>query len=188
MTSLFRCQSVYTAIWQVGAYVTKTNYFYPFTRRKIKCPRVYNLVAHWPILAVSLDLFTVFLHCPDDRHLPWRHQMETFPRYWPFVRGIHRPPVDFPHKGQWAGALVFSLICARTNGWANNRDVGDMRLCNSLLYPVLVLDENKKVREILDLYHEMPYQNIQRISSWDGGDGVWSYQYKNKKLLRQDNW
>ena len=20
----------------------------------------------------------------------WRHQMETFPRYWPFVRGIHR--------------------------------------------------------------------------------------------------
>ena len=25
----------------------------------------------------------------------WRHQMETFPRYWPFVRGIHRLP-DFP--------------------------------------------------------------------------------------------
>ena len=35
-----------------------------------------------------------------------------FPRYWFFVRGIHRSPVNSPHKGQWRGALVFSLICA----------------------------------------------------------------------------
>ena len=42
----------------------------------------------------------------------WRHQMETFSRYWPFVRGIHRSPVHSPHKGQWRGALIFSLICA----------------------------------------------------------------------------
>ena len=26
------------------------------------------------------------------------------------------------HKGQWRGALMFSLICARTNGWENTRD------------------------------------------------------------------
>ena len=26
-----------------------------------------------------------------------------FPRYWPFVRGIHRSPVNSPHKGQWRG-------------------------------------------------------------------------------------
>ena len=24
-----------------------------------------------------------------------------FPRYWPFVRGIHRSPVNSPHKDQW---------------------------------------------------------------------------------------
>ena len=42
----------------------------------------------------------------------WRHQMETFPRYWSFVRGIHRSPVNSPHKGQWRGTLMFSLICA----------------------------------------------------------------------------
>ena len=35
-----------------------------------------------------------------------------FPCYWPFVRAIHRSPVDSPHKGQWHGALMFSLICA----------------------------------------------------------------------------
>ena len=45
----------------------------------------------------------------------------------PFVQGIHRPPVNSPHKGQWRGASMFSLICARTNRCANNRDAGDLR-------------------------------------------------------------
>ena len=35
-----------------------------------------------------------------------------FPRNWPFVRGIHRSPVNSPHKGQWRGALMMSLIWA----------------------------------------------------------------------------
>ena len=38
-----------------------------------------------------------------------------FSRHWPFVRGIHRSPVNSPHKGQWRGALVFSLICSMTS-------------------------------------------------------------------------
>ena len=50
-----------------------------------------------------------------------------FPRYWPFVRGIHRSPVNSPHKGQWRGALMLSLICVWINGWVNNREVGDLR-------------------------------------------------------------
>ena len=32
-----------------------------------------------------------------------------------------------PHKGQWRGALMFSLICTRINGWVNNGDAGDLR-------------------------------------------------------------
>ena len=47
--------------------------------------------------------------------------------YWPFVRGIHRWPVNSPHKGQWCGALMFSLIYTWTHGWANNRDAGGLR-------------------------------------------------------------
>ena len=50
-----------------------------------------------------------------------------FPRYWPFVRGIHRSPVNSPYKGQWRGSLMFSLICARINGWVNSREAGDVR-------------------------------------------------------------
>ena len=31
------------------------------------------------------------------------------------------------HKGQWRGALMFSLICVWINGWVNNREAGDFR-------------------------------------------------------------
>ena len=48
-------------------------------------------------------------------------------RYMPFVPGIHRWPVTSPSKGQWRGALIFSLICAWINGWVNNREAGDLR-------------------------------------------------------------
>ena len=58
-----------------------------------------------------------------DDVIKWKH----FPRYWPFVRGIHRSPVNSPHKGQWRGALMFSLICTRINGWVNNGEAGDLR-------------------------------------------------------------
>ena len=58
-----------------------------------------------------------------DDVIKWRHS----PRYWPFVRGIHRSPVNSPHKGQWRGALMFSLTWAWTNSWANNGDAGDLR-------------------------------------------------------------
>ena len=59
----------------------------------------------------------------NDDVIKWKY----FPRYWPFVRGIHRSPVNSPHKGQWHGALMFCLICAWTRGWVNNRDTGVLR-------------------------------------------------------------
>ena len=68
----------------------------------------------------------------------WRHQMETFPRYWPFVRRIHRSPVNSPHKGQWRGALRFSFICASINGSVNNHEAGDLR-CHRAHYDVIVM-------------------------------------------------
>ena len=49
------------------------------------------------------------------------------PHNWPIVRGIHESLVDSPHKGQWCGVLMFSLICTWTNGWANTQDAGDLR-------------------------------------------------------------
>ena len=59
-----------------------------------------------------------FRHYHDDV-IKWNH----FPRYWQFMRGIHRSPVNSPHKGQWRGALIYAWI----NGWVNNREAGDLR-------------------------------------------------------------
>ena len=50
-----------------------------------------------------------------------------FPRYWPFVRAIHRSSVNSPHKNQWRRALVLSLISAWINDWVNNHEPGDLR-------------------------------------------------------------
>ena len=55
------------------------------------------------------------------------NKWKCFPRYWLFVRGIHRSPVNSPHKGQWRESLMLSLICARTSDWVTNRDAGDLR-------------------------------------------------------------
>ena len=41
--------------------------------------------------------------------------------------GIHRWPVNSPHKGQWRGTLKFSFICAWINGRVNNGEAGDLR-------------------------------------------------------------
>ena len=56
----------------------------------------------------------------------WRLKWKPFPRYWPFVRGIHRSPVNSPHEGQWGADLMFSLICAWRNIWVNNRVAVDL--------------------------------------------------------------
>ena len=64
----------------------------------------------------------IILYIHDDI-MKWKH----FPRYWPFVRRIHRSPVNFTHKGQLRGALMFSLICVWINSCVNNCEVGDWR-------------------------------------------------------------
>ena len=38
-------------------------------------------------------------------------KLKHFPRYWAFVRGIHRPP---------------AFVCACINEWVNNREAGDL--------------------------------------------------------------
>ena len=65
----------------------------------------------------------ILIHQSHDDVIKWKHS----PCYWLFVRGIHRSPVNSPHKGQWRGALMFSLICVWIKGCENNLEVGDLR-------------------------------------------------------------
>ena len=70
---------------------------------RIKCIKIHHIMACVPV---------------NDDVITWK----PFPRYWIFARGIHRSPVTF-HKGQWLGALMFSLICT----CVNSRDTGDLK-------------------------------------------------------------
>ena len=94
-----------------------------------------------------------------DDVIKWKH----FPHYWPFVRGIHRSPVISPHKGQWRGALMFSLICVWINGWVNNREAGDLRRYRAH-YDVTVMLRQKVSRS-----SDTPWRkswNVKQTVSW----------------------
>ena len=71
-----------------------------------------------------------------DDVIKWKH----VPRYWPFVRGIHRSPVNSLHKGQWRTALMFFYLCLnkRLNiqswGWWFETQLCPLwRHCNALI-------------------------------------------------------
>ena len=75
---------------------------------------------HVQIWLVSSQMSCGDTHQTHDDVIKWKH----FQRYWPFVRGICRSPVNSPHKAQWRGALMFSLICTlnkrlskQSGGW-----------------------------------------------------------------------
>ena len=86
--------------------------------------------------------------CHHDDVIKWKH----FPRYWPFVRGIHRSPVNSPHKGQWRGALMFPLICVWINGWANNREAGDLRRYRAHYVVTVLMYDNPDLQRKYDHY------------------------------------
>ena len=77
----------------------------------------------------------------------WRHQIH-FLRYWLFVRGIHRSPMNSLHKGQWRGALMFFLSspwcfwCFLSSPWiivwVNNHEAGELRR-RCVHYDVIVM-------------------------------------------------
>ena len=95
-----------------------------------RCIRKYASNQFWSAVFIThsmvseqLSQWWLLRRTIHDDVIKWKH----FPRNWPFVRGIHRSPVNSPHKGQWRGALMFSLICVWINDWVNNREAGDLR-------------------------------------------------------------
>ena len=71
------------------------------------------------LLTVSIsEASLVILLCGHDHVIKWKY----FPR-----TGHLCGEFTGPHKGQWRGALMSSLICVGINGWVNNRETGDLR-------------------------------------------------------------
>ena len=149
--------------------------------------RLYECDPNAPVHAANLVRIGIDGTSSNTNHddvIKWKH----FPRYWPFVRGIHRSPVNSPHKGQWRGALMFSLICAWINGWVHNRKAGDMRryrahydvtvmylestrcnrspYCNRNSFDLSVIKGNTVTDGIKSLKH----------GKWDGSEGMcWNH-------------
>ena len=84
------------------------------------------------------DWWDIFIHAGikvnHDDVIKWRR----FPRYWSVVQGIHRSPVNSPHKGEWRGALIFSclnkqLIKHSRRWWFETPPCPLWRHCNVML-------------------------------------------------------
>ena len=105
----------------------------------------------------SLHEYFQEAHFHDDV-IKWKH----FPRYWTFARGIHWSPVNSPHKDQWRGALMLSLISAWINGWVNNREAGDLRPPLGH-YDVSVMDFKKISRVTWQVWRNPRFEDIEHI-------------------------
>ena len=99
----------------------------------------------------GIDTEKLYSPTQHDDVIKWKH----FPRHWPFVREIHRSPVNFPHKGQWRGALMFSLIYARINNWVNNREAGDLRRQHGH-YDVIVMSHHPQCTTKFHIFNVRP--------------------------------
>ena len=95
-----------------------------------------------------------------DDVIKWKH----FPRYWPFEGWVPRSPANSPHKGQWRGALMFSLICAWISGWVNNREADDLKIhrdrCGvTLMYSKLMSTPNKNAWCAVQIFKKVTGHN-----------------------------
>ena len=121
--------------WIGLVYTTNhTNYMHTarnlvFDQQHFICPicgNLYRKLSHMYMVLIDTDVMEVMwwtiriYHVIHDDVIKWQH----FPRYWPFVLGIHRSPVISPHKRQWRGALMFFFylrpnkrLSKQSRGW-----------------------------------------------------------------------
>ena len=83
----------------------------------------------WTKNIVMCIFLVKILDVVDNQHLTswWLHQVESFSTWLALCVGNTPVPVNSLHKGQWCGALMFSLICTWINDWVNNCKTSDLR-------------------------------------------------------------
>ena len=95
------------SIWQlkqhISIWINTTQSITGITDTPFTC--IISIFKYNTLFWVFCDGFCCVSH---DDVIKWKH----FPRYC---------------KGQWRGALIFSLICVWINGWLNKREAGDLR-------------------------------------------------------------
>ena len=152
--------------WIIVNWIHRNNY----NEISIKNTHFHWMKCIWKCRLRNVGRFFSASMCKASVHddvIKWKH----FPRYWPFVRGIHRWPVNSPHKGQWRGALMFSLICAWIKDWVNNREAGDLwrsRGHYDVTVMVILCDETH-----LSPWEVMTQKSIgPSITVWNGSENL----------------
>ena len=140
--------------------------------------------------------------CHHDDVIKWKHLM----RYWPFVPGIHRSPVNSPHKGQRRGALMF-FICAWINDqrlcwWFESPSRSLWRHCNDVIIPYISVPfqmseartschEDEEAGSALHLSHHPrragPWRGKQSLC-WQPGKPSQNPRGLHDTLLLQTEW
>ena len=93
--------------------------------------RVIMMLTLSSLVEPEVDIKTASGTTHDDV-IKWKH----FPRYWPFVRGIHRWPVT--HKGQWRFDVFFDMRLNKRLGkqsrrrWFGTPSHSLWRRCNAM--------------------------------------------------------
>ena len=100
-----------------------------------------------------------------DGGIKWKH----FPRYWPFVRRIHRSRW-IPRTKASDAELWFFFICARINGWVNSGEAGDLgRNCAHYDVNVMYGAGNGGKRFIIIRAHSFPTllsRSVAYVTCW----------------------
>ena len=95
---------------------------HPWSWGKIYIERVQNLTKIPPSLLSFCIEYHVILNVIHGDVIKWK----LF-GVLAFCAGNSPVTDEFPAKGQWRGALIFSLICVWNNSGVDNGDAGDLR-------------------------------------------------------------
>ena len=119
----------------------------------------------------------------DDCWTWWRHQMGTFSTLLALYEGNPSVTFGFPLQSQWLGTLILFLMYAWTNGWANNRDTGDLRRYRAHEY-VTVMMSDHMINTMKCIFHGIPDMHYYSICKEHDFTGNMIYECDPKYFLR----
>ena len=104
---------------------------------------------------------SLLLSIPHDVVMKWK----IFPRYWPFVQGIHQSPVNSPQKGTVTRGLMFFML-VRANSEINRRVAGDLRRHGAHSNVIVMMYEKLSHMDVIRMHEANRYivrmvQNMQ---------------------------
>ena len=112
-------------------------YIFPIIRIPLAAELSKSGCTHAAVVSHMKYLHSLILPCPSTkRPIIWRRYLKriifkangcTGSEPDEIMMTSSPVPVNSSRKGQWRGALMFSLICVWINGWVNNREAGDLR-------------------------------------------------------------